>query len=160
MAPSACKADQNRAKAAVNECVGNTKAVAITVPGEIEFRGLVLLAVASICKIACSDQAIASEFTHELVSAVGEGFNNAVIHSYAHMCGTVSLSLSFDSRHFVVELTENGEAFDPEGVQPFADDDLRESGFGLFIIRSFVDEMSYTAGPPNRLRMIKSLPGV
>lgn len=159
MVRSACKADQTRAEPASDKRVGIiTRAVTLTVPGEIEFRDAVLSAVASICRIACRDQSAGTEFTNELVSAVGEGFNNAVIHSYAHRRGTVQLSLSFDSRRFVVELAEDGETFDPDNVQPVAGDDLRESGFGLFIIKSFVDEMSYTAGPPNRLRMIKSLP--
>lgn len=158
MVLSAGKTNQNRAESAEAEDLGCTRAVTITVPGEIQFRGPVLSAVAGICRIACPNQSVGAEFTNEVVSAVGEGFNNAVIHSYEHTNGTVCLSLSFDSRRFVVDLTEHGETFDPDSVQKFAEDDLRESGFGLFIIRSFVDELSYTAGPPNRLRMIKCLP--
>lgn len=158
MVPAAGEANQYRAVAAGCECLGDARVVTITVPGEIEFRGPVLSAVASLCRIACPDQSVGTEFTNEVVSAVGEGFNNAVIHAYKQMRGTVCLSVSFDSRQFVVELVENGRTFDPDAVPTFADDELRESGFGLFIIRSFADEVSYTAGPPNRLRMAKCLP--
>ncbi len=89
---------------------------------------------------------------------MGEAFNNAVIHAYNVTQGDVSLTVSFDSSRVVVELADSGEAFDLEAVPGLIGDDPQESGKGLFIIRNFVDELTYVAGPPNRLRMTKRLP--
>jgi serine/threonine-protein kinase RsbW len=134
------------------------KVVSITVPGEIAYRGLVLRAVATICKIACADNTPTDTVCTEVVSAVGEAFNNAVLHAYADSRGEVCLTVSFDSSQIAVELSENGAAFDLDDVPELRCEEPQETGMGLFIIRSFVDSLSYTAGPPNRLRMIKRLP--
>lgn len=134
------------------------KVVSITVPGEIEYRGLVLRAVAMICKIACANDAQTETVCNEVVSAVGEAFNNAVLHAYADSRGEICLTVSFDSSQIAVELSENGAAFALDGVPELTCEEPQETGMGLFIIRSFVDSLSYTAGPPNQLRMIKRLP--
>lgn len=134
------------------------RVVSITVPGELAFRGLVSRAVATVCKLACADHAESERLCNEVVSSVGEAFNNAVIHAYNVTQGDVSLTVSFDSSQVVVELADSGEAFDLEAVPGLIGDDPQESGMGLFIIRNFVDELTYTPGPPNRLRMTKRLP--
>ncbi len=52
-------------------------------------------------------------------------------------------------------MLDDGVSFDPAAV-PVPDlDGLPESGMGLYIIRSFVDDLSYEPGPPNALRFIK-----
>ncbi len=135
-----------------------SKVVSIAVPGELAFRDLVSRAVATVCRLACSNHSESETFCHEVVSAVGEAFNNAVLHAYAGARGDVSLTMSFDSSQVVVELAETGAAFDLEAVPDLMVDDPQESGMGLFIIRNFVDELTYTPGPPNRLRMTKRLP--
>jgi hypothetical protein len=138
--------------------IGGVKVVSIIVPGEIGFRGLVSRTLAAVCTMACPIHPESDVFRYELVSAVGEAFNNAVLHAYAFTRGDVCLTVSFDSVRIVVELVETGEAFDPEAVPELAGDEPQESGMGLFIIRRFVDELLYTPGPPNRLRMVKRLP--
>ena len=135
-----------------------SRVVSIAVPGELAFRGLVSRAVATVCKLACSDHSESETFCHEVVSAVGEAFNNAVLHAYDGARGDVSLTVSFDSSQVIVELAESGAAFDLAAVPDLMVDDPQESGMGLFIIRNFVDELTYTPGPPNRLRMTKRLP--
>ncbi len=132
--------------------------VSITVPGELAFRGLVSRAVATVCKLACSNHTESERLCNEVVSAVGEAFNNAVLHAYDSTHGDVSLTVAFDSSQIVVELAESGAAFDLEAVPDLMVDEPQESGMGLFIIRNFVDELTYTPGPPNRLRMTKRLP--
>jgi len=134
------------------------KVVSINVPGEIGFRGLVSRIVAGVCTMACPIHSTCEDFRSEVVSAVGEAFNNAVLHAYEHTRGNVCLTLSFDSVRLVVELVETGAAYDPSAVPELLGNEPQESGMGLFIIRSFVDELRYTPGPPNRLRMVKRLP--
>ncbi|HEY5959284.1 MAG TPA: ATP-binding protein [Polyangiaceae bacterium] len=135
-----------------------TRVVTITVPGEFAFRGIVLRTVATVCKLACSTSPEAARFSDEVMSAVGEAFNNAVIHAYGTMSGNVTLSISYDSSRVVIELFDDGAAFELETVPDYAGNDPQESGMGLFIIRNFVDQLTYQAGPPNCLRMIKALP--
>jgi len=144
--------------AAAEAKIVGVKVVSIIVPGEIGFRGLVSRTLAAVCTMACPIHPAGDVFRYELVSAVGEAFNNAVFHAYALTRGDVCLTVSFDSVRIVVELEETGEAFHPEAVPELAGDEPQESGMGLFIIRSFVDELLYTPGPPNRLRMVKLLP--
>lgn len=136
---------------------GHAKMVSITVPGEIEFRGLITRTVAAVCKFAWPREG-GEAFTNEILSAVGEAFNNAIIHSYADTTGDVCLTVSYDALHVQVELVDTGAAFDPDEVPTLSGNEPQESGMGLFIIRSFVDQMYYCPGPPNRLRMTKRLP--
>jgi serine/threonine-protein kinase RsbW len=136
----------------------DTRVVTITVPGELEFRSLVSRAVATVCKLAFASCSDSEQLCNEVVSAVGEAFNNAVFHAYEGTRGDVSLTVSYDSIEVVVELADNGTAFDLKAVPEYLGDDPQESGMGLFIIRNFVDELTYVPGRPNRLRMIKRLP--
>lgn len=132
--------------------------VVLQVPGVIGYRELVSRTVASICKIACPDFEEATQFRDELVSAVGEAFNNSVIHAYASNSGEIVLRVEVEESSIAVELLDYGSSFDPESV-PMPDlTEPRESGMGLFIIRSFVDAVTYQAGSPNCLRMVKRLP--
>ena len=149
--------DPRDAASAKAEGLG-VRVVSINVPGEIGFRGLVSRMVAAVCTMACPIHCAGEVFRHEVVSAVGEAFNNAVFHAYALTRGDVCLTMSFDMARIVIELVETGTAFDPEAVPELAGDEPQESGMGLFIIRRFVDELLYTPGPPNRLRMVKRLP--
>jgi serine/threonine-protein kinase RsbW len=134
------------------------RVVTITVPGELAFRGVVTRAVASVCKLASGRCSNSEQLNNEIVSAVGEAFNNAVLHAYEGTPGDVSLTISYDSSEVVVELAESGEAFDLGAVPEYLGNDPQESGMGLFIIRNFVDELMYEPGRPNRLRMTKRLP--
>ena len=154
-APVPLHVDPCDAKAAEAESV---KVVSINVPGEIGFRGLVSRTLAAVCTMACPIHPAGEVFRYELVSAVGEAFNNAVFHAYALTHGDVCLTVSFDSVRIVVELVETGMTFDREAIPELAGDEPQESGMGLFIIRKFVDELLYIPGPPNRLRMVKLLP--
>ena len=149
--------DSREAEAVDPESV-DVKVVSINVPGEIGYRGLVLRTVAAVCTMACPIHFACDDFRSEVLSAVGEAFNNAVFHAYEHARGSVCLTFSFDSARLAVELVETGKAFDPSVVSDLLGDEPQESGMGLFIIRSFMDELRYTPGPPNRLRMVKHLP--
>lgn len=118
--------------------------------------------VALVCKVAITrghhgEQR--EELTNELVSAVGEAFNNVVLHGYRGLApGDLSIVTEFDTKRIVVELLDNGASFDPAAVAVPDLGGLPESGLGLYIIRSFADEVQYSPGPPNVLRLIKFLP--
>lgn len=106
----------------------------------------------------------------QVVSAVGEAFNNIVLHGYAgrgeasrgeamrseviRKEGSIDLRIQTRRGHIRIELRDWGSGFDPTGVPPPAFDTLPESGLGLFIMQSFM-EMAYRTGRPNLLTLSK-----
>ena len=111
----------------------------------------------------------------QVVSAVGEAFNNIVLHGYANrqtaerapeqvqrqqvqrqavQIGSIDLRIQTRRGHIRIELRDWGSGFDPTRVPPPAFDTLPESGLGLFIMQSFM-EMAYRQGRPNLLTLSK-----
>ncbi|MCA9626594.1 MAG: ATP-binding protein [Myxococcales bacterium] len=129
--------------------------VVLQVPSEIVYRDLATRTVAAICKLATRDVSVGEKFGHELVSAVGEAFNNSVLHAYENHSGEITLRIAYDERQVSVEVLDHGESFDLDTVPALDLAEPQESGMGLFIIRSFVDEVTYEPGSPNCLRMKK-----
>ena len=133
----------------------------LRVPAALSYRDLVARAVSTACKVATGQEGssteVSAESVSELVSAVGEAFNNAVIHAYAGGPGQVAVEIEASGSLIEVTVIDEGQTFDLAAVPPPDLASLPESGMGLYIIRSFVDELSYTPGPPNVLRMRKRL---
>jgi anti-sigma regulatory factor (Ser/Thr protein kinase) len=91
-----------------------------------------------------------------VVSAFGEAFNNVAIHGFrGQPPGSVDIEISWTEEQIVIQMSDSGRSFDPDAVPELALDDLPEGGMGIFIMRSFMDEIEYEAGPPNVLRMVK-----
>ena len=127
-------------------------------PGTLLYRDLALRLITSAAKLVEHSD---SQFRDELVSAFGEAFNNVAMHSYRDRSdGRVDLVIEFGSDWLRIDLTDTGRSFDPTTVTSPDLNLLPESGMGLFIIRSFVDELSYQPGPPNRLSMTKRVKAV
>ena len=138
--------------------------IRLQVPGSLEFRDLAIRVVAAACKLvsgAASDEARA-DFDNQVVSAFGEAFNNAVIHSY-HGRGEGALEIEVEvtaagpQHGITLRICDYGQSFDPTDVKEPDLDALPESGLGLYIMRSFMDSVSYQAGAPNVLAMTKHL---
>ncbi|MCA9646241.1 MAG: ATP-binding protein [Polyangiaceae bacterium] len=129
--------------------------VVLQVPSEIVFRDLATRTVAAVCKLATKDASVGEQFGHELVSAVGEAFNNSVLHAYENHSGEITLRITYDDCQVSVEILDHGDSFDFDAAPELDLAEPQESGMGLFIIRSFVDEVSYEPGSPNCLRMKK-----
>ncbi|HJX53755.1 MAG TPA: ATP-binding protein [Polyangia bacterium] len=84
----------------------------------------------------------------------GEAYNNIALHGYAgREPGTIRMEIEQGSDWIRVVLTDTGASFDPAGARPPDLDALPESGLGVFIMRSFVDEATYVPGPPNVLTL-------
>lgn len=142
---------------------GKLPVIKLQVPGELSYRELATRTVALACKLATSNLGDADpergiQFSHELVSAVGEAFNNIAIHSYDGLeRGQATITISFDLERVLVEVSDTGHSFDLSKVKVPDLGALPESGMGLFIIRSFVDHLDYQGGTPNVLKMTKYL---
>jgi serine/threonine-protein kinase RsbW len=134
------------------------------VPGTLRYRDLAVRVVGSACKLVGSQDMdtgpfrINSEWDNQVVSAFGEAFNNAAIHSYRDSKpGDVEVEVDVGPTYITIRLIDFGRSFDPEDVPPPDLDALPESGLGLYIIRSFMDEVTYEPGSPNVLSMTKHL---
>jgi serine/threonine-protein kinase RsbW len=141
--------------------VGRTEVIRLEVPNNLTYRSAVLRTVAAACKIARDDASPSDDFSSHVVSAVSEAFNNIVMHGYRGggngngQGNTIKLEIGIEADGLLVRIEDFGESFDPRSV---ADPDLEalpESGLGLYIIRSFVDEFSYAPGRPNRMTLRK-----
>jgi serine/threonine-protein kinase RsbW len=138
--------------------------IVLEVPGIIECRDMVLRTVSSACRLLFSDadsrKSRCSEFTAHLVSAVGEAYNNIVLHGYAgREPGSVRMQIENCPEWMRVKIEDSGTSFDPSEATPPNLESLPESGLGVFIMRSFVDEVTYVAGSPNVLTLLKRLDG-
>ena len=81
---------------------------------------------------------------HELAVAFSEAAANVHRHAYGgRRDGRVDLRVAFDDERVVVSLDHDGVPFDPGRYTP---PDLRrvsESGYGLYLIASLVDHVSF-----------------
>jgi serine/threonine-protein kinase RsbW len=125
-----------------------------TLPSRLEYRDLAIRLVASACKLLPGG---GDDFSNEVVSAFSEALNNVVMHGGGSPEDTIEIEIDVGDGRFTLRLTDEGTPFDPEAV-PVPDlDTLPESGLGVFIIRSFMDDVRYAPGPPNTLAMTKVL---
>lgn len=143
--------------------------IQLRVPGVLAYRHLALRVASYACKMMALEArgwspdtnepeigADADDFEAEVVSAFGEAFNNVALHAYGGgQHGDAIIEIRWTSDVLTMELTDSGRSFDPDAVALPELDSLPEGGMGLFIMRSFVDDLAYEPGPPNRLRMIK-----
>jgi serine/threonine-protein kinase RsbW len=135
--------------------------VFLEVPGKLECRNVVMRTVSAVCRSAgiTSDERN-REVGVNVLSAVGEAYNNIVLHGYSgRVPGSVQVKIRNCPKCVQVEIKDTGASFDPTQA-PLPDlTALPESGLGIFLIRAMVDEVSYVAGSPNRLTMTKYLEG-
>lgn len=96
--------------------------------------------------------------------AVDEACANVVAHAYGGMePGNMEVSCQIEDQCLVIRVRDWGKGFAPNDVpEPDVTAPLEErclGGLGLFLIRQFMDEVSYTfdAEQGNELTMIKRL---
>jgi serine/threonine-protein kinase RsbW len=100
------------------------------------------------------------EFDDHVVSAFGEAFNNVVLHAYQGRApGDIELEIDPDAHGIAIRILDFGASFDVTDVPTPDLDSLPERGMGIYIMRSFMDEVTYRPGYPNVLFLRKSLQG-
>jgi serine/threonine-protein kinase RsbW len=107
-----------------------------------------------------ASQEQAGDFDSKVVSAVSEAFNNIAIHGYRDRpTGEVELEIEIHAERITLRMSDTGECFDLSRVPEPDLAGLPESRMGLYIVRSFMDEVSYEpgdgAGAPNVLTLTK-----
>jgi anti-sigma regulatory factor (Ser/Thr protein kinase) len=147
--------------------------IRLQVPGLLRYRDVVLRVVAAGARLLAPEGAVDERTVDEVVSALGEAFNNLVLHGYGLPAsepggrptedpsgqGLVTIELVREARtggaFLVAKLSDTGRAFDPRGHDE-PPESLPERGMGLHIIRAFIDEIDYVPGTPNVLTLRKA----
>ncbi len=109
-----------------------------------------------------SDHARAAGMTEQAVNelrlAVSEAVANVIEHGYrGEPDHAIALHLDVDDTKLVLTIHDDGEPFALEGYEPPDFDEPREGGYGVFLIRSLMDEVRYEtpAGGGTTLTLVK-----
>ena len=147
--------------------------ITLTVPGALRYRAVAVRVVAEAARLVSGSRQrdeqdlLADDVKHPfdmaVVSAFMEIFNNVAIHAYEREpTGRIEISITPGPRELVIEVSDQGQPFDPALVPSLPSEwdpqSLPEGGMGLHIARTMLDDVTYQPGPPNRWRLFKRLP--
>ena len=136
---------------------GNGATVRLTIPARAEYITLCRLALTGIARVRdFSDEVLA-----DLKLALTEAASNSVRHAYAgdDHAGVVEISYELLPDRLVIEVTDEGEGFDPADAEGLPEE-LSEGGLGIAIIRAIADDVqigTQPGGKGSRLRFAKTL---
>ena len=135
---------------------GNGATVRLTIPARAEYITLCRLALTGIARV----RSLSDEILADLKLALTEAASNSVRHAYGENDpGVVEISYELLPDRLVIEVTDEGEGFDPAEAEGPADE-LSEGGLGIAIIRAIADEVEIATQPDgkgSRLRFEKAL---
>jgi serine/threonine-protein kinase RsbW len=134
---------------------GDGLVVRLTIPARAEYITLCRLALTGIARL----RALSDELLADLKLALTEAASNSVRHAYGGQVGAVEISYELLPDRLVIEVTDDGEGFDPAEAAASADE-LSEGGLGIAIIRAIADEVeigTQADGKGSRLRFEKAL---
>jgi serine/threonine-protein kinase RsbW len=128
-------------------------AIRLTIPAKPEYISLCRLALAGLARV----RPLTEETLADLKLAITEAASNCVRHAYGDDDGLVEIVYQVAPDRLVIEVSDNGEGFEP-GDGNGLPDDLSEGGLGIAIIRAIADEFEITSGQGgSRLRFAKLL---
>jgi len=120
---------------------GQAKAIRLTIPAKPEYITLGRLALTGIARLR--PEPLSQEVLGDLKLALTEACTNSVRHAYADGHGSVQILYELHSDRLVVEVTDDGEGFQPP-PQPsdvLGSAELAEGGLGIAIIEALADEL-------------------
>jgi serine/threonine-protein kinase RsbW len=121
--------------------------VRLTIPARAEYITLGRLALTGIARV----RELSDEVLADLKLALTEAASNSVRHAYAadEPAGVVEISYELRPDRLVIEVTDEGEGFDPaEADGP--PEELSEGGLGIAIIRAIADKVEIGRQPDGR----------
>lgn len=119
----------------------------LTFPARAEYITLGRLALTGIARVRdLSDEVLA-----DLKLALTEAASNSVRHAYGsdNDAGVVEISYELRADRLVIEVTDDGEGFDPAAAEG-PPEELSEGGLGIAIIRAIADEVEIGRQPDGR----------
>jgi serine/threonine-protein kinase RsbW len=136
--------------------VADARAVHLTIPAKAEYITLGRLALTAIARV----RPLSDETLSDLKLALTEACTNSVRHAYREgRDGTVEIVYQLEPDRLVVEVTDDGEGFEPSEIAGSGNGDLSEGGLGIAIIRALADEVEIgeRESGGSRLRFVKFL---
>ena len=129
----------------------------LTIPARAEYITLGRLALTGIARV----RELSDEVLADLKLALTEATSNSVRHAYAadEQAGVVEISYELRADRLVIEVTDEGEGFDPSEADG-PPEELSEGGLGIAIIRAIADKVEIGRKPDgkgSRLRFEKVL---
>ncbi len=128
----------------------------------LEFPGTVdsLYAVAEFVMEAC--EAVSTPLPRELISdlelVVSEAVTNAIRHGVRHEGDLLAVTMEIHDELITLRVDDHGPGFDLNAISEPDLDQPAESGYGIFVIKSLMDEVRYERRQEcNRLLMVKRL---
>jgi serine/threonine-protein kinase RsbW len=138
---------------------GHHHAIRLTIPAKPEYITLGRLALTGIARLR--PEPLSQEVLGDLKLALTEACTNSVRHAYSSGEGMVEILYELHPDRLVVEVTDQGEGFDPPAfpATPLEDEELSEGGLGIAIIQALSDEFELGDGAQggSRLRFVKHL---
>jgi serine/threonine-protein kinase RsbW len=136
---------------------GDGPRVRLTIPARAEYITLCRLALTGIARV----RSLSDELLADLKLALTEAASNSVRHAYRSSddAGVVEISYELRPDRLVIEVTDEGEGFDPTEAHG-EPEQLSEGGLGIAIIRAIADEVEIgkqPGGKGSRLRFEKAL---
>ena len=136
----------------------DTCSVELKIPSRSEFVGVARLALSGVA----SRTPLTYEDIEDLKVALSEACNNAIQHAYPEENPEFSISIRFCilPDGLEVDVEDTGRGFSLEQAEKIKVDLERERGFGIFLIRSLVDDVTFESLAPSgtRVAMTKNYP--
>ena len=111
-----------------------------------------------------SHAGFASSETAKMKIAVYEACLNVIEHAYRSDPNQwIKVTIQYDSQRFVIAIEDKGQSFEKNNPETYnvveAANQRKTGGMGLYIIKSSMDEVSYTTDPVlgNRLILVKNI---
>jgi len=114
----------------------------VSIPGSIEYLPL----VDTVCQAFCRWAGIDSEVADQIAMAAVEGATNAVVHgNKCQRSKKVRVLFEKTRDRIMVSVADEGEGFDPDRVPDptEADNLMKESGRGIFIMKQVMDRVEF-----------------
>jgi len=138
---------------------GHLQAIRLTIPAKAEYITLGRLALTGLVRLR--REPLSEEVLGDLKLALTEACTNSVRHAYADGAGSVDILYELHSDRLVVEVSDDGEGFEPPATPSDALDaeELAEGGLGIAIIEALADELEIRerAQGGSSLRFVKLL---
>ncbi|HEV8461148.1 MAG TPA: ATP-binding protein [Gaiellaceae bacterium] len=139
---------------------GSSHSIRLTIPAKAEYITLSRLALTGLVRL--HPEPLTAEVLGDLKLALTEACTNSVRHAYNDGQGSVQIHYELHDDRLVVEVTDEGEGFEPPATPSDAlsgEDISEEGGLGIAIIEALADELEIrerTQGGSS-LRFVKRL---
>ena len=133
--------------------------ILVSIPATLNYLSLIGPCLAAVLKE--TDAPLKEEtLPYSLELAVYETCTNIVRHAYQGRAGRIELAISLETQpqRLIIDLYDTGITFNMTAVPKPNLEMPQEHGYGLFLVHSLMDDVSYQPGDgKNHWRLVKNL---